>query len=96
MNELRNLAEPLLTEPEPVHQNLEGALISRVGELAFEHVEPHRSRGAPAGRRKGEFGVRIDEVLDQPSRAHAVDAGPRPGHPDVATILARRLSAGAS
>jgi hypothetical protein len=79
MNELSQPLHCSVSNPESIDQCLEGAIVTVMAEIDIEHVV-RDSLGL--GRRcvtENEFGFRINESPDEPSRGNTIDFGSCPG-----------------
>ena len=67
-----------IDEAEAPDQDLEGAEVALVGELAFEHVEPHLSGSGDVvfASDETEGRGRVDEAAIRSRRSHAVSEWP--------------------
>ena len=64
VDDLGNLFETLVAHFEALHERFEGAVVARVCELTFEHVEADRTWVGLGIGRENKPGPGIDEVLD--------------------------------
>src|SRR5262249_10841297 len=93
MNDLGDRTEGAVLEPRSRDEDLEGALVTVVGELRLEHVEADLARlgTIPAGGNELEPRVRVDEATDEPGARDPVDVDALPGDPrPTAQLLDRR------
>src|ERR1700722_1463218 len=87
MNELSQSLHCSVSNPESIDQCLERAIVTVMAEIDIEHVVRD---GRGLGRRcvtENEFGFRINESPDEPSRSDSIDFGSCPGKPDLAPVI---------
>src|SRR5215813_3233745 len=76
---VHDLGEPchaLITQPSPLHERFERAVLSDVAELGPWRIERYRVRREIVRIREQEGRVRIYEPLDEPGGCNAVHVGP--------------------
>src|SRR3989442_12344398 len=86
VDDLADQPQTPVSDCKALEERLERAVLALVGEFAFEHVEPHGARARKRVERKGEPGFRVEEPLDEPGGADAVNLRSRPRHPKPAAV----------
>ena len=89
MNHFRHDQYLLVANVKDLEQRLKSAVFATVPKATFVHVERDGFGWFLVLGGKSEFGLRVNELADQPSGGHSIDTRPRPSDPYSVSILGR-------